>query len=1093
MTTRSGRSSSTSRRRGFEPLELRQMLDAGGVLAGADLQLTFSFAPDGAQIAGQSNALAATFDALAPAAAWQETILHAFQTWAIETNADIGLVGDEGQDFGVAGPTQGDPRFGDVRIGAIAMEPSVGAVSVPTDGLAAGTWFADVVFNTAFNFTSLDDLYAIALHEAGNVFGLKDNTDPNSPLSSSIPPVVKPPTAADLAALQDLHGVRAPDANEAVGHGGAAVTDNDSFANATQLKQGEISGQSSGSAPTVVYGDIATAGDSDYFTIRGPGSYAGPMTIKVRTAGISLLAPRLQIYDASEQFLGEATATDLGGGIAEYQLPTLTPGADYFIQVDSAVSGEFAQGGYSLTVVFDGRNSIDQATIDHIASGAFRFLSAEEIAKLFDGNGSDKELYGDDMHGDDEPLGGTELPTLPGFVKDSRYQIVASIADAADVDNYVVKSPKTPNAAAPLNVLTAAFRSLDAGGLAPKLRLLDEHGVEMPSTILSNGNGEYIIQATGFEPEADMIVEVAAADPGGFFDTGNYELTVAFGRSATQVTSLASATIGDGVAQRSHTLYVGEPQLFHFALQADPAAATAPAVLIATIVNDQGEQVFRLATRPGDTRTGPAVFLPPGTYSVEVVAATLDGSSLPEFGYTLSGTTLSDPFVGDPNDPTANPFACTDPNLAGFFCYPGVPDPIISADPFLWDNFVDSLPDPPTGLDLQTLISLTFGDWWQWVWNNLGVNGPVFAQDDTYHTMMDTPLSATGAGNAATAAALSINNVQGVLSNDIDPEGGEIATILASDVAHGTLQLAPDGGFTYTPDPGFRGIDQFTYQAFDFVQKSNVGVAKIVVGVSADFNASGSVGGSDFLAWQRGYGATSGATLALGDTDLDGDVDANDLATWQQQFAPPPQLSQASADGDGSQRIDGGDFLVWQRGYGATTGATTATGDYTGDGAVDSADLSRWAASFGDQALALQTLTAVPVAQPAVMLAETAAPALVDTLPQTPLLATEQLALPSATNRQARKSAAAAAAHAAPRAASEPTTAAEAPPTAPAHDKDDGRALMTPRHGRGDHAGSHHDHPEQLNDHARDQLFAALGAEWRRDFDDLIRRDEDAE
>ena len=280
------------------------MLDAGGVLAGADLQLTFSFAPDGAQIAGQSNALAATFDALAPAAAWQETILRAFQTWAIETNADIGLVGDEGQDFGVAGPSQGDPRFGDVRIGAIAMEPSVGAVSVPTDGLAAGTWFADVVFNTAFNFTSLDDLYAIALHEAGNVLGLKDNTDPNSPLSSSIPPVVKPPTAADLATLQDLHGVRAPDANETLGHGGVAATDNDSFANATQLKRGEISEQPSGSAPTVVYGDIATAGDSDYFTIRGPSSYAGPMTETVLLGTVAMRLPgeTLEWNDAAGKF-----------------------------------------------------------------------------------------------------------------------------------------------------------------------------------------------------------------------------------------------------------------------------------------------------------------------------------------------------------------------------------------------------------------------------------------------------------------------------------------------------------------------------------------------------------------------------------------------------------------------------------------------------------------------------------------------------------------------------------------------------------------------------------------------------------------------
>lgn len=925
-------------RPGFEQLEPRLLLDAQGVLSGADMHLTLSFAPDGAEIAGQDNALTATFDALAaatnpadPTAAWQATILRAFQTWAVETNADIGVVSDGGQPFGVAGPTQRDARFGDIRIGAMAMEPTVGAVSVPTDGLVAGTWYADVVFNTAFPFRSLDDLYAVALHEAGNVFGLKDNTDPASPLSTSDPPVVKSPTPADIAALQGLFGARAADANET---SGGATPDNDSFANATELKRGELPEHDSGSAPTVLYGDITTSGDVDFFMIRGPGGYSGPMTVSVRTAGISLLASRLQVYDSGQQLIGEAVATDLGGGVAEYRVPAVAPGDDYYFRVSAAATGDFDRGGFSLAVVFDDRNVIDQATIDDVAGGAYRFLSAEDMAKLFDGDAYDDELFGDDMHGDDEPGGALELETVPGFVEDTRFQVVASIADATDVDYYTIKSPDF--AATGLDVLTATVRSLDAGGLVPKVRLLDEYGNEIAATILANGNGEFILQSTAVLSEDDVQIEVSAADPGGLFDAGNYELIVAFGPTATEVTSLATATIGAGVAHRAHKLYVSEPQLFHFALQADPVATPPPTVLIASVIADKTQEIaFQIATRPGETRTGAAVLLAPGIYTVDIAAATLDGSPLPEFGYSISGTSISDPFVGDPTDPTSNPFACTEPELAGFFCYPGDP-PIISPDPFLWDRFGESLPDPPPGLDLPTLINLLLGDWWQWVWNEFGLNGPVLATNDAFH-----------APDASSGQTFSVDGATGVLGNDVDPEGGAMATILVTDASHGTLSLAADGGFQYTPDPGFTGMDHFTYQVTDFVNVSNVGVAKIVVGDSGDFDAGGSVTGADFLALQRGFGATTGATFAEGDADFDGAVTDADLSIWQQQFGNALVAAVVPADSDGSGTVAGADFLIWQRGAGTTVGATAASGDFTGDGAVDAADLLQWTTQYG--------------------------------------------------------------------------------------------------------------------------------------------------
>jgi hypothetical protein len=49
---------------------------------------------------------------------------------------------------------------------------------------------------------------------------------------------------------------------------------------------------------------------------------------------------------------------------------------------------------------------------------------------------------------------------------------------------------------------------------------------------------------------------------------------------------------------------------------------------------------------------------------------------------------------------------------------------------------------------------------------------------------------------------------------------------------------------------------------------------------TADFDGSGLVDGADFLAWQRGFGLSGGATLADGDGTRDEAVDAADLALW---------------------------------------------------------------------------------------------------------------------------------------------------------------------------------------------------------------------
>ena len=65
--------------------------------------------------------------------------------------------------------------------------------------------------------------------------------------------------------------------------------------------------------------------------------------------------------------------------------------------------------------------------------------------------------------------------------------------------------------------------------------------------------------------------------------------------------------------------------------------------------------------------------------------------------------------------------------------------------------------------------------------------------------------------------------------------------------------------------------------------------------VNADFDGSGLVDGLDLLAWQRGFGITSGAQTTDGDANNDQDVDEDDLTVWKNQYGSPAPLSAAAA------------------------------------------------------------------------------------------------------------------------------------------------------------------------------------------------------
>src|SRR5262245_7158159 len=103
----------------LEVLESRVVLYSASGNAWPQAQLiTISFVPDGTNLNGYASNLFATFNAkFGNAATWQNQILKAAQQWAQQTNINFALKADSGAPGGSGDYQQGDPSFGDIRIG----------------------------------------------------------------------------------------------------------------------------------------------------------------------------------------------------------------------------------------------------------------------------------------------------------------------------------------------------------------------------------------------------------------------------------------------------------------------------------------------------------------------------------------------------------------------------------------------------------------------------------------------------------------------------------------------------------------------------------------------------------------------------------------------------------------------------------------------------------------------------------------------------------------------------------------------------------------------------------------------------------------
>ncbi|MBX7103801.1 MAG: matrixin family metalloprotease [Gemmataceae bacterium] len=596
--------------------------------------LTVSFAPDQTAISGSTSNLFQTLNSQAGTSVWQRDILRALQSWASVTNIDVGLVSDAGLAFGSNAIGSAGRVAGDIRIGATDLAANVLAIGLPPDPYFADSWSGEVIYNSN---NELDPdhhtLYSVFLHEFGHAFGVDEIDTPGSAMYNAPASAVTKLGAVDVATIQDMYGVRQPDMYDADAANNTIWTATRIISVSPPGGHGRGQNTQSKSAPVVFFGDVTTNSDVDFYRLDVPLGYNGSATYRVQTRGISLMNPKVSVYNTAGTLVSQQTSTQLGGGYVEIKIPRVFSGSRYYLKIEGATPDVFGIGRYSAAVTYDAAVSPAMlAGLPMVMTGPFDGLDSCEINTILTHSG-DHCFFPDngtnDTIADADPLRST---TARGV-----YSTTGTLQSASDIDIYRIK---TPNQTTPLT-LTITTRATSVNGIVPKAELVNGAGQVIAAMVLANGDGRFTIQATNLSPTGAYYVRVTGMTAG---QIGNYTVTAYTSAPAVTPTEFETVSVS---TQTVDTLVVLQSQVFHFLLSVSGASDDA----IRMTIESNGSIVYDVTVKSGSAASARAVLLKPGNYTVRYSRV---GSGVTPLTARLNGAVISDPIGPLPQDTTAN-------------------------------------------------------------------------------------------------------------------------------------------------------------------------------------------------------------------------------------------------------------------------------------------------------------------------------------------------------------------------------------------------------------------------------------------------------
>lgn len=605
--------------------------------------ITVSFAPDFVEVGRYRSELFQHMNAQMSAPDWQIEILRALQTWSRHANLQFAVVPDSPRAFGVPGLAQGDPRFGDIRLGAFPQQNVLGN-AVPYNS-AAGSWAGDIFFDTNREFyihesgaggspPELYDLYSVALHELGNSLGLVDNeTNPDSVMFFAYVGPRGDLDPQDIAAIRSLYGPPAADTLE-------PPTGNDSFATASPITFRKSF------ASTLIesrLGRIQDAEDVDVYSFRGT-ALSENCWLKVRGRKNSLLCARITAYDSQQNELATISAESPLANTIIKEITGIAPNELIYVVVDWSGVPDFDFGDYELALDFNA-NGGDELEEGDDGGEEERFFEANDD-ELVDALYTLEGLVDAEVNANNTFPRAVQLFSPPGTPTGSRFEMLSAIASTSDLDMYRIETSPSANGTI---VIDLAPLGIDPALL--DIRVFNSARASVPMRRRFRSTGDVVVDISNVQPNATYYIRVQ--NRAGNTRLGNYLLLVNVADDSAALERIQQVSLNAAQPDQFGVMTTYKTQLYRFDLSMTSSNNANQAAQL-TIYSDSGREELVTSVRSGRKVTA-FVWLPAGEHYLRFTAKTLNGAAIRASTVTLDGASISDDEGPVLLDPSGNP------------------------------------------------------------------------------------------------------------------------------------------------------------------------------------------------------------------------------------------------------------------------------------------------------------------------------------------------------------------------------------------------------------------------------------------------------
>jgi hypothetical protein len=302
-------------------------------------RITYSFMPDGTSIGGIPSNLFHTLNAVAPTATWEQAFEKAAAVWQQVTGINMVHVSDDGSPVGGSGDQQGDPRYGDIRIGAYPQQTGqLGLAFLPppvNGGPDAGDLFINS--NVQWHINNNYDLETVALHEIGHALGMGHSQTAAAEMYASYNEMKQTLNSDDVRGIQSIYGP----APSPVAHNQSLSTAIDLTPWLNAQGQAALAGQV-----------VSAVSDYNWYKVTVPASTNGTMTVTMQSTNLSSLAPRLAVFRSNGASIGQSLTPNVYGSTVSYTVRGVSPGQVYYIRASAANNGPGSNGAYAIEANF---------------------------------------------------------------------------------------------------------------------------------------------------------------------------------------------------------------------------------------------------------------------------------------------------------------------------------------------------------------------------------------------------------------------------------------------------------------------------------------------------------------------------------------------------------------------------------------------------------------------------------------------------------------------------------------------------------------------------------------------------------------------